>query len=107
MAGVVLADKGNDMQATLNISLTPEQLAEAWWGMGSKQQAAFYAHLHRIAGFRLCMQAAWITHEIVETDNADARDGWQTLHGHASEYIKTAIDIRAGNALREIRRGGA
>ncbi len=95
------------MQTTLDISPTPQQLAEAWWDMDTEQQAAFYAHLRRIAGFRLCMQAACITRHIVETDNADARDGWQTLHGHASEYIQTAIDIRAGNALRDIRRGGA
>jgi hypothetical protein len=93
--------------ATIELQLTPEQLAEAWWNMGSDEQAAFYAHLHRIAGFRLCIQAAHITRHIVETDNADARDGWQMLHGHASEYIQTAIDIRAGNALREIRRGAA
>ncbi len=95
------------MQTTMNILLTPEQLAEAWWEMDTEQQAAFYAHLRRIAGFRLCMQAACLTRHIVETDNTDARDGWQTLHGHASEYIQTAIDIRAGNALRDIRRGGA
>jgi hypothetical protein len=95
------------MQATLDISLTPEQLAEAWWHMGSDEQARFYAHLYRIAGHLLCMQAAHITQSIVESGDFDARDGWQTLHGHASEYIKTAIDIRAGNALREIRRGGA
>jgi hypothetical protein len=96
-----------ELQVMAEMKLTPEQIAEAWWDMDSEQQAAFYAHLRRIAGFRLCMQAACITRHIVETDNADARDGWQTLHGHASEYIQAAIDIRAGNALRDIRRGAA
>lgn len=90
------------IEHTMALRLTPEQIADAWWGLGSDEQAAFYAHLRRIAGFRLCMQAACITREIAETDNADARDGWQTLHGHASEYLRDAIDIRAGNAKRQI-----
>lgn len=93
--------------AKIELELTPEQLAEAWWNLGSDEQAAFYAHLYRIAGYLLCMQAAHITQSIVESGDLDARDGWQTLHGHASEYIKTAIDIRAGNARREIRRSAA
>lgn len=90
------------IEHTMALRLTPEQIAEAWWELSSEEHATFYAHLRRIAGFRLCMQAACITREIVETDNADARDGWQTLHGHASEYLRDAIDIRAGNARREI-----
>ena len=90
------------VEHTMGLSLTPEQIAEAWWELSSADHAAFYAHLRRIAGFRLCMQAAHITREIVETDNADARDGWQTLHGHASEYLHTAIDIRVAAAKRQI-----
>jgi hypothetical protein len=90
------------IEHTMPLRLTPKQIAQTWCSLKSDEQAEFYAHLHRIAGHLLCMQAAYITHGIADTDNTDARDGWQTLQGHASDYLRDAIEIRAGNAKREI-----
>lgn len=90
------------VDVNVGLSLTPEQMAEAFWNMGSDEQVAFYAHLHRIAGTKLCFQAAWIVHDIVKTDNSDARDGFNTLHAHASDYITTAINTRWAMARRDI-----
>lgn len=90
------------VDVNVGLSLTPEQMAEAFWDMGSDEQVAFYAHLHRIAGTKLCFQAAWIVHGIVETDNGDARNAFNTLHDHSADYITNAINIRWAMARRDI-----
>lgn len=94
----------NELNITVPLDLSPQQIAEQFWDLGSDGQTAFYAHLHQIAGHRLGIQCSAIEREIVETDNRDAREAWTTLHGFASEYTASAIEIRADNAKYDIAR---
>jgi hypothetical protein len=94
---------------THEIHLTPEELATAFWNMGSDEQADFYAALRRIAGHKLCMQTAWIVRELrdrADRGDTDAREGFLTLHGHAENYVKDGIEDRADTANRELARMG-
>lgn len=88
----------------VSVLLTPEQVAEAWWNMATDEQIQFYAHLRRIAGHNLCMQAQSIINTIAETDNHDAREGFCTMHDYAAGYVENAADWRAFNAQSDIRR---
>ncbi len=86
---------------------TPEQLAEAFWHLGSDQQADFYAHLYRVAGHKLCLQTAWIVDEISQRQargDWDAVNGFRTLHSHAEAYMEVLADTvaRQGSVARAI-----
>ena len=94
----------DETQLQVSVQLTPEQVAEAWWNLGSDQQAEFYAHLNRISKGVLCLQTAYIVSEIVETGNSDARDAFCTIHNHSVEYLETATDIRSQAAIRGIKK---
>jgi len=96
--------RSNELSIKVTVDLSPQQIAEQFWELGSERQAAFYAHLHKIAGHRLGIQCAQIEREIVETCNNDAREAWTTLHGYATEYVETAISIRVDNAQWDIGR---
>jgi hypothetical protein len=40
----------DETKLQVSVQLTPEQIAEAWWGLGSDEQALFFAHLFAISG---------------------------------------------------------
>ena len=92
----------DNVELQVNIKLTPEQVAHAWWNLASDEQAEFYAHLNRIAGYKLCMQTAWIVDAIVNTEDHEAQSAFGTIHAHAAEFLMTAVDIRTSSALRGI-----
>lgn len=93
---------------TVSIDLTPEQLAQAFWAMGSDEQADFFAALDRMAGVKLCFQMAGVVHEICERaekgDHA-AQNGFQTMLSHAQDYVDGATRWRIGRAKAAIRYG--
>jgi hypothetical protein len=92
---------------TAEITLSPAQIAAAFWSLGSDGQAGFYASLHQISEGMLCLQTAWIVDAIAELSRNgcnDARDGFMTLQAHAIDYQYAAIDIHASVAKREIAR---
>lgn len=105
-ARAALSAKGFEMtdetKLQVSVQLTPEQVAEAWWGLGSDEQAQFYAHLHRISKGVLCLQTAYMVSHIIETENSDARDAFCTIHNHSTEYVETAVDMRCHAAIRGI-----
>lgn len=43
--------------------LTPELLAQAFWNMGSDEQARFYNELDAVADFKFPFQLQWITED--------------------------------------------
>lgn len=89
----------------LNVSLTPQQLAAAFWGMGSNQQVEFLAELDRLAGWQLCFQMAGLVREIAQCeteDHAHALNAFRTMFAHSVGYADAAIDIRCSTARSEI-----
>ena len=94
-------DNKIDVQA--RIDMTPELLASAFWGMDSDQQAAFFAELWRVAGYKLCLQTAWIVHSISERADHDAMSAFRTMADHAESYPEAAAAWRAAKAKAAIR----
>jgi hypothetical protein len=96
-----------DRQAvTVEMDLTPEQVAEAFWRLDNNQQAEFYAWLWRKAGgFPLSMQSHYVMHaigELAERGEYDAMHGWQTFHDERADYTVTSTELRAMAAKRGI-----
>lgn len=91
-----MSDEKIDVMA--RVDMTPEILAAAFWGMGSDQQANFFAELWRIAGYKLCLQTAWIVTEIAENNNHDAMNAFRTMADHAEAYPVAAAEWRAAMA---------
>lgn len=94
------------IEVSARVELTPEQIAESFWNLGSDDQARFYAHLHRTAGpGTLCMQSAWIVQSIrdmADAGDTDAREGFQKLHFHSADYVSAMIDDMHWRARRGI-----
>lgn len=89
----------------LNVTLTPEQLATAFWNMGSDEQVKFLAALDRLAGWRLCFQMAAVVRQIAECeteDHVDALNAFRTMFAHAAGYAEAANDIRSETAKSEL-----
>lgn len=85
-------------ELTVTTELSPLQVAEAFWGLGNDDQADFFAHLDRISGHLLCLQMAWVVHEIADrADRGDysAMNGFQTMLAHAQGYAEGAARYRA------------
>lgn len=94
---------------TVDVTLTPQQLAESFWSMNSAQQADFFEALDRMAGIDLCFQMAFVVAEIrLRSDRGDYRamNGFRTMLAHAEAYAEAALEMRCNDALRE-RIGGA
>lgn len=88
-----------------NVTLTPEQVAEAFWSLGSDGQIRFFAELDRIAGVMLCFQMAGVVREMasLQTDvHGRAINGFQTMLAHAANYAADANDHRCYAAKSEI-----
>ena len=91
----------------VSMNVTAEQLAEGFWSLPSDEMADFFAHLERIASWRLCFQMAHVVNEIAERAGApeydhDAMHGFQTMLSHAQQYAEGAAEHRAANAQGEI-----
>lgn len=91
-----------ETELQVSVKLTPEQIADAWWSLGSDEQSEFYAHLNRISKGVLCLQTAYMVSHMIETENRDARDAFCTIHNHSIEYLETAVELRAHTAIRGI-----
>lgn len=93
-----------------NVSVTPELVAQLFWGLGSDQQADFFAALERIAGVKLCFQMAGVIHELAERAERgeyDALNGFQTMLSHAKDYADGATSWRAARAKAALARVGS
>jgi hypothetical protein len=91
-----------------NVEVTPEFVANLFWGLDSGQQADFFAELERIAGISLCFQMAWVVNEIAErSERGDrkAQQGFQTMLSHAQGYAEGATQWRVARAKAAIRMG--
>lgn len=93
-------------EITAQIALTPEQVAEGFWHLDAEQQAAFFAHLSRIAPpFNLCMQMLATTKEVAdlaERGEYDAMHGLHAFRDDADRYHDTAAWHRGEEAKRVI-----
>ena len=97
-------------QIKAEVSLTPEQVAEAFWCLMDDEQAVFFAHLHRIAGTKLCMQMAYLSDRLIDMDRAGDRDGWaafETIAEHSKCLWRTAIDRACDKLKSDIQRRAA
>lgn len=91
----------------VEIDLHPHELARLFWDMGSDKQCEFFAHLHRLAGHRLCMQMAMVASEAADlyaNGEPDARYGLEKVAGHGETMRELAIDRSCDAAKREIAR---
>lgn len=88
----------------MEASLSPHQVAEAFWNLDADQQVEFFAALDRMAGIHLCFQMAGVVNAIAESGNSAAQNGFQTMFDHASNYRDAANDWRAFKARLEIDR---
>ena len=97
-------------QIKTEVSLTPEQIAEAFWNLGDDEQAVFFAHLHRIAGSMLCLQMSALTARLADMDRAGDRDAWagfETIAMHSGTLWRTAIDRACDKLKSDIQRRAA
>lgn len=88
-----------------NVTLTPEQVATAFWNMCADEQIRFFAELDRQAGVMLCFQMAGVVHEMALLDTeiqARALNGFRTMLAHAANYAESAQEYRHSRALSEI-----
>lgn len=90
-------------ELSVSVQLTPAQIAEAWWNLGSDEQVEFYAHLSRISKGVLCLQTAYMVNHMIETENRDAVDAFCTIHNHSIEYLETAVEWRSFLAVQGIK----
>lgn len=98
---------GRSVEAVVELDLSAEQVAAAFWELCSNEQADFFAALERMAGIRLCVQMAGVVNEIrkrSERGDRDAQNGFQTMLAHAQGYAESATDYRVWEAQREIAR---
>jgi hypothetical protein len=87
-------------EVTVSVKLTPAQLAEQFWHMADDEQAAFFAELNRIAGWKLDLQLAYVTRRIAESPDHDAMLGLEAFAGYAQNLPSLMLDIRIDNAKR-------
>lgn len=93
------------MNIELTATLTAEQVARAFWLLGSDGQIQFFAELDRVAGYKLCMQMAGVVAEMARretVDHAHALAGFQTMFNHAAAYAEHCIDMNCGSAKEQI-----
>lgn len=88
----------------MEASLSPHQVAEAFWNLDADQQVEFFADLDRMAGINLCFQMSHVVNAIAESGSSEAQNGFQTMFAHASGYREAANDWRAFKAKLEIDR---
>ena len=90
----------------VEVSLTPQQIAAAYWEMDASEQADFFAELYRMAGVKLCFQTAAVFDEVVKRSgngDHDAQNGLRTIADHFEDYPAASAEWRAWLAKREIR----
>lgn len=79
------------VESKSTITLTPEQVAEAFWYMFDDAQADFFAHLQRISGGMLGIQMRAVLHSISERyENGDA-DAMHALEEFRFEAARAGI----------------
>ena len=90
---------------TVDVDLSPEQIAELFWRLGDDGQADFFAHLDRIAGVRLCMQMAYLSDRLIERSHKgdwSGRHAYQAIAEHAQSLWRTSLDKACDDARREL-----
>lgn len=76
------------MKTTVNVKLSPEQLAEEFWNMDSEEQARFYKKLMNEAGSHFLILQSIAIRESCERIGKDALDGFQYMGSSAFEFVK-------------------
>ena len=89
------AGKGGVMRIDMNVSLSPEQVAQAFWNLPADDMVKFFAELDRVAGIMLCFQMAGVVQEMARNETDDhhrAMNGFRTMLAHSMEYANDATD---------------
>lgn len=71
---------------TAEFQLTPEQVAESFWQLGSEKQAEFFYHLNKISGGMLGMQAIYMREACEQHESIGALMGLQSIGSHAFKF---------------------
>jgi hypothetical protein len=70
----------------VEFSLTPKQVAEAFWALDSVKQAEMMQHLYEIAGeYKLMMQGMYLRDDCIARGD-DSLAAFQTLFASAFKY---------------------
>ena len=69
------------MKRTIDLELTYEEVADAFWSLDSERQAMFFNHLAKNRQFDLAMQLEYIRQENLL--NSDARELMKTIGEYA------------------------
>jgi hypothetical protein len=88
-----------------NVTLTPEQIAGAFWNLPADEMLRFFAELDRVAGVMLCFQMAGVIAEFAKMESDDhvrAMNGFRTMLAHAANYAEGVAEFRASSAKSEI-----
>lgn len=88
-----------------NVTLTPEQIAGAFWSLPADDMLRFFAELDRVAGVMLCFQMAGVIAEFAKLETEDhsrAMNGFRTMLAHAATYAEGVAEMRASSAKSEI-----
>lgn len=94
-----------DNRTVGGVEVTPMLLAYWFWEMNSEEQADFFAKLYEISDGMLCQQTAFIVAEIrrrVMRGDTAAREGFQKMLAHSTNYVEDAIDSLVWNAKYDI-----
>lgn len=92
---------------SVNAQLSPQQIAQAFWDLGSDEMADFFAELGAISQHKLCMQIAYTVDEMARrAADGDwmAQNAFQTMLAHSQAYFEEVIGFRAFEAKQDLTR---
>jgi hypothetical protein len=81
--------RGMKMEATINISPTPKEVAELIWSMGSDEQAEMFKHLYDTAGseHKLMLQFLYVRDDCIERGD-ESLGAFQALFSSAYTHAQ-------------------
>lgn len=98
-------------ELSVQVKLTPKQVAEAWWSFYSDEQAEFFEHLHSISKGKLELQTCYIRDECEKRgggalDAAMAFAGVIYRYGLLDEPVEGWMVAGVDEAKRELAKMG-
>ena len=97
----------SDVSLNVNAQLSPQQIAQAFWNLGSDEMADFFAELGAIPQHKLCLQMAYTVDEMAHRaadGDWEAQNAFQTMLAHSQSYFEEVIEFRGYEAKQGLAR---
>ena len=97
----------SDVSLNVNAQLSPQQIAQAFWNLGSDEMADFFAELGAISQHKLCLQMAYTVDEMsrrAADGDWKAQSAFQTMLAHSQSYFEEVIEFRGYEAKQGLAR---